>query len=321
MFSNGLIVKKADIPEMVRVKDIHGLIRILADSDPELQTVAIHALGGLGSVATDPLLEAAAKKKNRLLRLGAVSALAEIKDPRSVPVLIRMLTDPSSEIRWQAAVALGEFGNPTVIPPLLSALKDRNKYVRYGSATILKKLGYTPSDPEESGWYYAGLQDWNALKERTGSSLLPLVFLLDDPDREIRVKAIKVLGDRGEPAAGPALIRSLGDEDHEVRWQAMLSSERCGVPQMELPRGLYARPRNKKDPLIAGFLNFLLPGLGYGYLGKWWGIMIFQIDITVTVWLFKIRGEADTYYLLFPLYLLLAIHAWYITTRMPEETP
>ena len=44
----------------------------------------------------------------------------------------------------------------------------------------------------------------------------------------------------------------------------------------------------------------MLPGLGYGYLGKWWGIMIFQIDITVTVWLFRYEGEGNTYTLLFP---------------------
>jgi hypothetical protein len=321
MFSKGFFVKKSDIPAMARAKDADGLIRVLAVSNPEIQTAAIHALGELGAIAIDPLLEAAGKKRNRLLRLGAISALSEIKDPRSVPDLIHLLKDPSSEIRWQAAIALGEFNDPAVIPPLMSALRDPDKYVRYGSATSLQKFGYIPSDPEESGWYYAGLQDWTTLKTMKGSSLSPLVFLLGDSDREIRINTIKVMGERGEPAAGPALIKALGDEDREVRWNAVLASERCGVPLVDLPRGLYMRPHIKKNPLIAGFLNFLLPGLGYGYIGKWWGIMIFQIDITITVWLFKIRGETDTYGLLFPVYLLLAIHAWYITTRIPEEAP
>ena len=65
-------------------------------------------------------------------------------------------------------------------------------------------------------------------------------------------------------------------------------------------------------------MNFLLPGLGYGYIGKWWGIMIFQIDVTATVWLFKYEGQANTYGLLFPLYILLAIHAWYLAAKMPD---
>jgi hypothetical protein len=62
----------------------------------------------------------------------------------------------------------------------------------------------------------------------------------------------------------------------------------------------------------------MLPGLGYGYLGKWWGIMIFQIDVTLTIWIFKIWGKTNTYSILFPVYLLLAIHAWYMAKMMPE---
>ena len=48
--------------------------------------------------------------------------------------------------------------------------------------------------------------------------------------------------------------------------------------------------------------------------------MIFQIDITVTVWLFKTTGEADTYSILFPFYIFLAVHAWYIT-KMIRKNP
>jgi hypothetical protein len=88
---------------------------------------------------------------------------------------------------------------------------------------------------------------------------------------------------------------------------------------MYLPRGLYQRPRIQKNPLVAGFLNFLLPGLGYGYLGKWWGIMIFQIELQITLWLWKAEGENNSYLLLYPLYILLAVHAWYLAKNMPEE--
>ena len=90
------------------------------------------------------------------------------------------------------------------------------------------------------------------------------------------------------------------------------------IKMMHLPRGLSRRPQMTNNPLIAGFLNFMLPGLGYGYLGKWWGVMIFQIDITATVWLFKYGGETNTYSILFPIYLMLALHAYYITIKTPE---
>jgi hypothetical protein len=151
------------------------------------------------------------------------------------------------------------------------------------------------------------------------SALAPLFSLLRDTDSDVRVRAVRVLGEIGNREAGPALIRSLGDADRQVRWEAVLASQKCGVPPMYLPRGLYQRPRIQKNPLVAGFLNFLLPGLGYGYLGKWWGIMIFQIELQITLWLWKAEGENNSYLLLYPLYILLAVHAWYLAKNMPEE--
>jgi hypothetical protein len=141
---------------------------------------------------------------------------------------------------------------------------------------------------------------------------------MHDRDSGVRMQAIEILGSIGNGKAIPVLMRSLADENAEVRWKAVLASPKCGVSMIHLPRGLSRRPRTRKNPLIAGFLNFMLPGLGYGYLGKWWGVMIFQIDITATVWLFRYEGEAGTYGLLLPIYLILALHAWYIAQKMPE---
>jgi len=310
--------KKPDIGALIKKRDLPGLIRALSCRDPDVQLEAVHALGDIGPEAVGPLV-LALKRKNRNLRLGAIGALAEIRDPGAVSALADMMKDPGSEVRWQAAIALGEMNSHHAIEPLLRGLEDPDKYVRYGSAISLVKNGYQPSGEHELAWYYAAMQDWDRLKTMESSALAPLYNLLRDTDGDVRVHAVQVLGDIGEREAGPALIRSLGDADRQVRWEAALASQKCGVPPIYLPRGLCQRPRIQKNPLIAGFLNFLLPGLGYGYLGKWWGIMIFQIDITVTVWLFRAEGESNTYILLFPLYLLLAMHAWYLAKNMPEE--
>jgi HEAT repeat protein len=281
-------------------------------------TEAIYALGTLGSEATGPLL-AALNKKGRDVRLGIISALAEIRDPRAVSSLIRMLKDQSSEVRWQAAIALGETGDSSATPALLEALRDSDKYVRYGSALSLLKVGYKPVSDEEWAWYNTGIQDWEGLKV-PGHPALPALFnLMKDPDSEVRARAVRTLGEIGDRDAGPVLLQALSDENRQVRWEAALASQKCGVPPGDMPRALLSRPRASKSPLIAGFLNFMLPGLGYGYLGKWWGIMIFQIDITLTVWLFKIGGEFMTYEVLLTVYFVLALHAWYITRTMPED--
>jgi hypothetical protein len=311
---------KPDIEQMAKSRDIMGLIRLLYSPHHETQAAAVKTLGQIGPDAI-PLLIAALKRQNRILRLGVIGALAGIHDSRALIPLIERTKDESSEVRWQAAIALGELGDIGAVPALLDSLRDTDKYVRYASALSLLKVGYSPVTGDDWCWYYAGMQQWDLLAS-SGKFALPALFhLMSDPDSEVRLKAIRALGEIGERDAGPVLVKALGDENRQVRWEAVLASQKCGVPPMLLPRGLCHRPRTRKNPVVAGFLNFLLPGLGYGYLGKWWGIMIFQIDITITVWLFKTTGESDTYSILFPFYLLLALHAWYITKMMPEEAP
>ena len=87
---------------------------------------------------------------------------------------------------------------------------------------------------------------------------------------------------------------------------------------MHLPRGLSLRPRVRKNPSVAAFLNFVLPGMGYCYLGRWWGVLVFQVDVTATLWLYAFVGNQDTYGLLLPIYVILAIHGYYLAKKMPE---
>jgi hypothetical protein len=315
--SSFFFLTKPDIARLTRERDISSLIRALRSKDFEIQTSAAKALGTLGKEAMDELIRAL-RSKNKDIRLGIIEALTIIRDPRAGPSLIGRLTDESSEVRWVAAIALGEIGDPGAVPHLLTSLKDPDKYVRYGAASALTSIGWKPRTPEERADYCVGLQDWEGVKEIGPGAVPALSRILDGQDRGVRLQAVSILGEIGSGTAGPVLIRALGDGDGDVRWKAVLAAPKCGISLMHLPRGLSRRPRTRKNPLVAGFLNFMLPGLGYGYLGRWWGIMIFQIDITATVWLFRYEGEGNTYTLLFPVYFLLALHAWYITKKMPE---
>jgi hypothetical protein len=309
--------KKPDVDTLRQQKDIPALIRALRYNDFEVQTSAAQALGSLGNEGINRLI-LALKDKDRDVRLGIIEALSGIRDQRAVPPLIELLNDTSSEVRWETAIALGEIGGPDVISPLKNALRDPDKYVRYGAASALLKTGWNPVSDEERAFYYVGMQEWQKVKDCGPAAISALSLVLQDPDSSVRIEAIEVLGLIGDKKAIPALMQSLRDGNADVRWKAVLASPKCGISIMHLPRGLSLRPRLRKNPLIAGFLNFMLPGLGYGYLGKWWGIMIFQIDITATVWLFRYQGEVSSYVLLFPVYLVLAFHAWYIAQKIPD---
>jgi len=309
--------KKPDIEALRQKKDIPGLIGALRFPDVKVQKEASQALATLGPDAAAALL-GSLQTKDLLRKLGVIEALGKIRDPRAVDPLIACLRDDSNEVRWVAAIALGEIEDPRANEPLLQALKDPDKYVRYGAAFALTRIGWKPRDQVERALYFVGLQEWKVLREIGEPSIPALANVMRDRDVDVRLKVLDTLGTLRNREAEPIILKALSDSDSDVRWRAVLTSQKIGVSPVHLPRWLAIRPRNRKNPLVAGFMNFMLPGLGYGYLGKWWGIMIFQIDITLTVWLFKFGGETNTYSILFPLYFLLGFHAWYMAKQMPE---
>lgn len=301
-------------------RDSRGLVRLLRSGDPAISESARDALAGMGEDALDLLL-VSLRSQDTPLRLGIIGVLARVRSPRAVDPLLGLLTDPVSEIRWQTAIALGEIGDSRAVLPLCHSLQDPDKYVRYGAAVALTKIGWSPSNGAEKARYFSAVQEWTAVRNLKETAVPELEVIFADRDPLIRQKILRVLGEIGSGDAGPLIVRAMSDTDREVRWQAVLASRKCGVPLLQLPQALARRPRTRKNPVIAGFLNFMLPGLGYGYLGKWWGIMIFQIDITATVWLFKAEGQENTFLILLPLYLILAVHAWYLADRMPDDPP
>jgi hypothetical protein len=313
-------------PDLEKVKryrqhrDTKGLIRLFRALDIEISTAAQDALASMGEEITGLLISELEKPGNPA-RLGCIGTLAKLRDVRAVDTLVTLLSDPVNEVRWQTTIALGEIGDTRALSPLVVVLQDPDKYVRYGAAASLTKLGWTPGDDSEKARFYIAVQDWPAVKNLGAGSVAALVGVFTDKDPIIRQKILHTLGDIGSPEAAALIVHALSDADREVRWQAVLASQKCRVPLLQLPRALAQRPKNRKNPVIAGFMNFMLPGLGYGYLGKWWGIMIFQIDITATVWLFNLEGKENTFIILLPLYLVLAAHAWYIAKMMPEEPP
>lgn len=311
--------KAPDIDRMREKKDISGLIRALRHPEFDIQWRAADALGKLGREALDQLLTTL-KDPNRDVRIGVIEALGEIKDARAVPTLLPLLTDESTEVRWATAVALGEIGDVAAIPHLVGALRDTHEYVRYGAAIALEKMGWQPSDDTERAYLYLGKQEWEKLESLKENAIKPLVRALKDENVDVRMKVVELLGRIGSPHSLSAVIRSLSDENPDVRWKAVLAAPKCGISLLHLPRGVNKRPRRRKNPIAAAFLNFVLPGQGYNYLGFLHplGDFIFELDIAITLVALTYFPEYLTYELLLPTYALFGFHAWYIATRMPE---
>ena len=306
-----------DIDAMREEKDYRGLIAALRHEQLDIQWHASSALASLGDEAVDHLLSAL-NARNKDVRLGIIEALGEIRNLRAVGPLIGLLQDKDNEVRWEAALALGEMADPRALGPLEDALRDPDRYVRYGSALALEKMGWSPDTPERYAFLLTGKQEWDALAEMGRDAVSSLDIAAKDNDSSVRLMAVRTLGRIGDEKAIPILYRTIRDPDEKVRWEAVMASQKCGISAQYLPRALARRPRTRKNPNIAAFLNFVLPGIGYFYIGKWWGVLIFQIDTYATLFLSSELGLLSALDYLLPLYGIAAVHAWYIARQMPD---
>jgi hypothetical protein len=229
--------------------------------------------------------------------------------------------DPVDEVRWAAAVALGEHGDPQRIPALVRALHDPDKYVRSGAAGALLHLGWTPVTGEERADLHIALQEWDRVPADAAAAVNPLTRVLADRDPGIRVQAVETLGRTGLGDAAGACNQALGDRESRVRWQATLAFPRCGVPLMHLPLGISRRPKTGKHPAVAVFLNLFFPGLGYNYLGAWWGLICFQTVVTIVVLLSLAIGPVLPTVLQYSVSTLFALQTWLAVRTLPREDP
>jgi HEAT repeat protein len=298
--------------------DIRGLIRLLDHGNPDLQWRAADALGTLGEPACDPLIAILDFHKMHV-RLGAIEALGDIQCPRSVePIIKKLESDRDNEVRFVAALALGQIGDHRAEPALEKALLDSDRYVRYGAVMALEMLSWTPDNEETLAHMLIAQQEWETLQGMKGAAVGPLMKILRDPNPKSREKIVRLLGEIGGPDATKACKQALMDRDPGVRWRAVLACRKCGVPRRNIPQILANRPRTTPSAFGAAVLNLFFFGLGYQYIGKWWGFPVFMSYMTIMVLVQLDLNLLFPYIYIYPFTAVSAVQTYYAVKRMPD---
>jgi hypothetical protein len=311
--------RNPDIGYLERKGDVKRLTRLLSHRDFDVQWQAAAALGRMGAPASGELISRT-YNLNREVRIGAVEVLGEMKEKQALSKLIILLRDDeSSEVRFASAVALGEIGDPAAIQELVNALRDPDKYVRFGVALALDELGWTPGNPEESAYYLVAGQKWEEIETHTALPASPFIHHMKDRDPEIRARSAEVLGRLRTPQARGACSTILRDMNGEVRWTGIRAFPECGIPLMHLPRELSRRKRQRKNPYAAMILNLFCLGLGYNYLGFWWGFLLFQVNVTAIVLLSVMMESLYIPYLAsYVVSIPFVVHTWFYVRGSPD---
>ncbi|MDD1711037.1 MAG: HEAT repeat domain-containing protein [Methanoregulaceae archaeon] len=308
----------ADVRELEQKGDIDRLISLLSHRDYSVQIQAATALERLKGDKAVKKLIAALDQPDRKMRIGIVEILSNLHDSRAVPGLLHLLSsDESNEVRWASSIALGEIGDPTAQMGLFESLKDPDKYVRYGAALALEKNAWIPADLEGQVYFLIAAQRWAEIPRLGAVPVGPLIHHLDDADPAIRAQAVKVLGELHDPAARAACDVALRDITSTVRKEAVRAFPKCDIPLMHLPRGISRRKR-ERSAFAAMILNFFCLGLGYNYLGRWWGFLVFQVNVTSILIMSLFVPSYVAYLTSWVISAPFALHTYYYVRGMPD---
>jgi hypothetical protein len=92
----------------------------------------------------------------------------------------------------------------------------------------------------------------------------------------------------------------------------------CGIRPSHLPPFVAARERIGPNPAAAALLNFLFLGIGYNYIGKWWGFPVFMAYMSAIVLAQLAIGPLLPFLLVYPVTALIGVHTYYVAKRMSD---
>ncbi|MDD5436422.1 MAG: HEAT repeat domain-containing protein, partial [Candidatus Omnitrophica bacterium] len=142
-----------------------------------------------------------------------------------VPDLIAALEDSYTYVRTAIADILGEIKDPRAIPCLVRLLEDSQDEVRLRAAKALQGMAWKPAAGSENIVYLSALKSWDNLVEIGKPAIPRLIDLLRDENPYIRESAVIALGKIGDPVALPPLLKVL---EQEPLGSAQWNSDRRG---------------------------------------------------------------------------------------------
>ena len=236
------------------------LINNLSSSYYIVRRKAIRALIQFGEEVVPHLLNLLSFNKSRITmllneiknsddvqgRIRAIKGIGSLEDHRASPLLKSLLSDPNREIslaaqdslvkigcaawgRSGALTVLGEIGNSEIVPSVLKMLEDNSKNVQIEAIICLDKLNDKRAiepliEITNKGKTYrirsTALRVLRKLSEGTEKLFEATLCALKDSSPDVRVQAMRTLGDFREDRVIEPLLKSLSDFSWSVRYNA-----------------------------------------------------------------------------------------------------
>ena len=179
------------------------------DDQPEVIIATAAALGAIGDRQAFVPLLAMLDHAEAAVRQAVVSALNSIGHPRMEEAVAARLSDPSPRVRESAARIAGYFGYASCLRQVVELCDDDDEIVRRAAVEHLASYDQTPA--------------WSKIHET----------LRSDPSATVRAAAARAMGQTNSRRALEALIQATRDSNLWVRYFAIRSLGRQGVPDAD----------------------------------------------------------------------------------------
>ena len=175
------------VPMLMEIVDRDILAKAFVDKSPHVRSTALKIAGSLQEMAFAEAARQAVSDPEPMVRSAAAIALGSLRDADAVPVLVELLRDVAPQVRTHAK----------------KSLEQIRFYV------------------EQKGWW----DDWR-MTGGSRSAVGGVIAMLEDPDRDVRMRAIASLGSLRAPEALPVLLRLMKSDDEGVRKAATEAVDR-----------------------------------------------------------------------------------------------
>lgn len=181
------------------------LVAALRDPEPMVREIAAQGLGYLGDERAAAPLAAALKDPDVHVRRRAASALITTPAKSVIRELTEAtLRDPDATVRRFAVEALGWIGDPAVVTTLARAAQDPSPDVRRYAATQLGRL-------------------------KDAAGLDALISLFKDKDEDVRWAAVQAVANMRDRRAVQHLVAALEDPAPQVANAAEAGLQKLGI--------------------------------------------------------------------------------------------
>ncbi len=235
--------KAEEIKQREQLQRIRELTEDIISGDEDDGVAAVRSLKSLGS---GDMLElwVTLLEKTRLPRtkIEIIGHLSGTYDRRMVVPLAKELSSPYIEVRRSAAVVLKNYSDDRIYPFILSLSTSSNPVYRiyfieamnylYDRRFYEMLIGMT-RDPNKSVRIFA----LNCLRSNGLAEAIPLIrnMALGDANDEVKVNAIDILGHFQDRGALYVLLKTLGDQNRDIRYATSRTFFRLAMANTAMP--------------------------------------------------------------------------------------